>query len=223
MDRREQIADIARKVVSDTGRYAFAYTERGAEAVVRRVLAAAWPYLALQPDVVVGEGWRPEVRAFANLMERELRANDHKGGWAREHPGPLMDRLWEEAHELSVYFGPGSRTDYSTWSAQIGAEAADVANFAMMIADVCGALPAAPALSTSPLLPEGEQGLSSSLAESAASACGLTASETPRKSEVREPTESGGYRGDIWFGDDEERTLPTHRWSGDAWERVHDL
>lgn len=83
---------------------------------------------------------RPEVAAFAQLMERELRANDHKGGWAREHPGPLMDRLWEEARELSFYFGPGSRGDYATWAAQIGSEAADVANFAMMIADVCGAL-----------------------------------------------------------------------------------
>ena len=73
-------------------------------------------------------------------MEAKLRENDHKPGWKGENPWPLVERLFEEANELTEELQPGSRTDLGTWSAKIGAEAADVANFAMMIADVCGAL-----------------------------------------------------------------------------------
>jgi len=101
------------------------------------------------------EGWRPEVRAFAELMEQKLRENDHKGGWKKELPSlDLLPRLREETEELDDAI--------SHWGAQVnwgkaalylpgciervGREAADVANFAMMIADVCGAL--APALAS---------------------------------------------------------------------------
>lgn len=100
---------------------------------------------------------RPEVAAFAQLMERELRANDHKGGWANEDPRHLYDRLIEEDSELKVALhqyqgrvrrGEGGPT--ADASEIVGSEAADVANFAMMIADVCGAL------ATSPPHPEGE-------------------------------------------------------------------
>jgi NTP pyrophosphatase (non-canonical NTP hydrolase) len=88
--------------------------------------------------------WRPEVAAFADLMERELRANDHKPGWKGENPWPLLDRLREELGELWDELQPGSRTNIGAWRGRVGAEAADVANFAMMIADVCGALSVAP-------------------------------------------------------------------------------
>lgn len=84
--------------------------------------------------------WRAEVVAFAHLMEAQLRANDHKPGWRGENPWPLLDRLHEEAAELAEELQPGSRTDLATWRLRLGAEAADVANFAMMIADVCGVL-----------------------------------------------------------------------------------
>ncbi len=77
---------------------------------------------------------RPEVLAFAYLMERELREHDDREGWKDCGSGWLMERLMEEFDELEVAiterFPPRS----------IGSEAADVANFAMMIADVCGAL-----------------------------------------------------------------------------------
>jgi len=67
-------------------------------------------------------------------MENRLRANDHKGGWQECHPGDLAQRLDEEAEELAGAIVEGALlTD-------ILEEAADVANFAMMIADVCGAL-----------------------------------------------------------------------------------
>lgn len=125
---------------------------------------------------------RPQVAAFAQLMERALRANDHKGGWARSMPTALMRRLQEEATELDQELDRAHDHIWRDWDPaahaagewpqrqvivsycpvigwrctdtfgrrrwqpdadaieRIGGEAADVANFAMMIADVCGAL-----------------------------------------------------------------------------------
>lgn len=95
---------------------------------------------------------RPEVEAFAQAMERKLLANDHKGGWRCDDPHALLDRLHDEAAELdnirhlmhacvirrAEY--PVGQGDPSIHAARVLDEAADVANFAMMIADVCGAL-----------------------------------------------------------------------------------
>ena len=83
------------------------------------------------------DGLRPEVRVFARAMEARLRANDHKPGWRDEDPDALLDRLRDETEELdaSVNMGIPSKS-------AILAEAADVANFALMVADVCGALAA---------------------------------------------------------------------------------
>lgn len=88
--------------------------------------------------------WRPEVRAFADLMEAQLKANDHKPGWKGENPHAFWPRLSDEALDLAdamenYKFRDGSDSD-ADHVAAIGKEAADVANFAMMIADVCGAL-----------------------------------------------------------------------------------
>lgn len=91
---------------------------------------------------------RPEVLAFALAMEERLRANDHKGGWSKDHPLALYKRLLEEAIELRTEVevnlwrvtGPSGDEDRT----HVRHEAADVANFALMIADVCGALPAKP-------------------------------------------------------------------------------
>lgn len=88
------------------------------------------------------QAWRPEVRAFADLMERQLRANDHKPGWDHDVAEDLLLRLRQETQELAEAIAPGSRTTTKAWRQQVGTEAADVANFAMMIADVCGALQA---------------------------------------------------------------------------------
>jgi hypothetical protein len=88
----------------------------------------------------VARPWRPEVRAFADLMEAQLRANDHKPGWRGDQDWELHYRLREEVSELGEQLAPGSRTDLASWRSRVGSEAADVGNFAMMIADVCGAL-----------------------------------------------------------------------------------
>lgn len=84
--------------------------------------------------------WRPEVEAFADAMEAQLRANDHKRGWKNDQPGDLMARVFDEVAELdSAVAGLLVRRTAAT-PATLLKEAADVANFAMMIADVCGGL-----------------------------------------------------------------------------------
>lgn len=93
---------------------------------------------------------RPEVARFAVLMEEKLSENDHKGGWKDCDPTDLLRRLTEEAEELGrcrllacvvrKQERPGDPLHMSDEARHVGREAADVANFAMMIADVCGAL-----------------------------------------------------------------------------------
>jgi hypothetical protein len=94
-------------------------------------------------------GWkdlRPEVQKFALLMESQLRMNDHKGGWKHEDEIHLMPRVRDETCELDVALmrGPGTAVPYGPRDVKarrrIGAEAADVANFCMMVADVAGAM-----------------------------------------------------------------------------------
>lgn len=112
--------------------------------------AAANRISELEARVGVLEGaWRPEVRAFADLMEAKLRANDHKPGWKADDPEALLRRLAQEHDELGDAVRWHKNYDTSDRGGRlgpvhragvIGAEAADVANFAMMIADVCGAL-----------------------------------------------------------------------------------
>ena len=77
---------------------------------------------------------RPEVLAFAMLMEEKLKANDHKGGWSRMSPDRLLDAVREEVEELAYEIGTNVTGE------GVGLEAADIANFAMMIADLSGAL-----------------------------------------------------------------------------------
>lgn len=87
---------------------------------------------------------RDAVARFAQEMENRLRANDHKGGWQDDPTGYFLLRLREELEELcdAVYAGaaledparpatlPPDQVD------RIVHEAADVANFAMMLVDV---------------------------------------------------------------------------------------
>jgi hypothetical protein len=95
------------------------------------------------------------VVAFANAMESKLRANDHKIGWKHCSADSLMERLEEEYAELrkavhrhlyEVRETSGMRSvdeipiGFGGTEEGVLGEAADVANFAMMVADVCGAL-----------------------------------------------------------------------------------
>ncbi len=94
---------------------------------------------------------RKEVAAFAQLMEAKLRENDHKGGWKYEVTSYLSRRLGNELKELRAAVAARHKELMQGWppisaekraghAVTVGREAADVANFAMMIADVCGAL-----------------------------------------------------------------------------------
>ena len=87
---------------------------------------------------------REAVAVFAQEMERKLRENDHKGGWLECEPKWLLKRLRQEAGELEralEIFAAGDVGDMegerkAAALERIRREAADVANFAMMIADV---------------------------------------------------------------------------------------
>lgn len=68
-------------------------------------------------------------------MAHQLYANRHKSHWREESPAYLKRRLKEEVKELI-----GAIDDSCVSGREVTAEAADVANFAMMIADVCGEL-----------------------------------------------------------------------------------
>lgn len=74
-------------------------------------------------------GLREPVRWFAQHMETQLKANDHKGGWKGDRIGSLFDRMLDEERELFEVIGTANNE-------AIIREAADVANFAMMIADI---------------------------------------------------------------------------------------
>jgi hypothetical protein len=88
---------------------------------------------------------REEVLWFAERMERKLKANDHKGHWDNCEMGYLSRRLHQEAKELSralrkladeiekaAVYAP--IVELATIENVID-EAADCANFSMMIAD----------------------------------------------------------------------------------------
>lgn len=80
---------------------------------------------------------RPAVQAFAEAMERKLRKNEHKGGWKDCTWDWLYSRMTDEMCELAR---AARAADHDGSKRGLLEEAADVANFAMMIADVCGAL-----------------------------------------------------------------------------------
>jgi NTP pyrophosphatase (non-canonical NTP hydrolase) len=71
---------------------------------------------------------RKEVLIFAEDMEQKLRENDYKGGWKNCEVSFLIGAIEKELGELKEVVKNGE-------FAKIIREAADVANFAMMIAD----------------------------------------------------------------------------------------
>jgi NTP pyrophosphatase (non-canonical NTP hydrolase) len=74
-------------------------------------------------------------------MEEKLRENDHKGGWGTMSAASLFVRLVEETGELASLVDRMRGLPEIAWRAKIAREAADVANFAMMIADNFGSAP----------------------------------------------------------------------------------
>ncbi len=89
---------------------------------------------------------RPPLKAFAIIMEQKLKDNDYKGGWASCESSELLRMLKEEVYELEEILNKkewsrhgrsaGENVSLTDVSGEaIAKECADVANFAMMIAD----------------------------------------------------------------------------------------
>ena len=78
---------------------------------------------------------REEILAFNQLMERKLQNNGWKGDWGTCTTDFLFDKLVEKVKELKVRLEDETQTGLN-----IANEAANAANFAMMIADVVGGL-----------------------------------------------------------------------------------
>lgn len=74
---------------------------------------------------------RPAVMWFAEMMEAKLAKNDHKGGWNNCDLQYLSMRLTQERKELTEAIKSRNKQ-------RIIDECADIANFAMMIADRFG-------------------------------------------------------------------------------------
>lgn len=89
---------------------------------------------------------RNDVLWFAEQMELKLRGNDHKGGWDLCEPQWLLKRLKEEVKELSetlswrdADLGRSASEGVlfrDVSNEEIIKECADIANFALMIADL---------------------------------------------------------------------------------------
>ena len=77
---------------------------------------------------------RESVQWFGEQMEHELSDNDWKGTWDNCSFGWLSRRLGQEFRELKRRLPRGNGLDRKL-ATQIISEAADVGNFAMMIAD----------------------------------------------------------------------------------------
>jgi NTP pyrophosphatase (non-canonical NTP hydrolase) len=74
---------------------------------------------------------RNSVKWFSEQMEFELANNDRKSGWRNMSVDALYARLLDEVCELQSELSFPTRDDSAIIS-----ECADVANFAMMIADI---------------------------------------------------------------------------------------
>lgn len=76
------------------------------------------------------------VDIFARRMKEKLRANARKGDWRETMQGPagpmlMLSRAWGELEEMDAAVGDPDRD-----ADRVLDEAADVANFAMMAADL---------------------------------------------------------------------------------------
>lgn len=86
-------------------------------------------------NVITGYELRPELRQFAEEMERVLRENDHKHGIPTDN---LFYNLVRETYELNIALSKVSlfkpQVTPKLFREQAIKEAIDVANYAMMIA-----------------------------------------------------------------------------------------
>lgn len=160
MDEIETLAEDAMEAAwrdGDQGRETYRSATSSARAALLRAVEA------LELEAAKADSWRqaaegfrrerdelaamrPEVLAFARVMSAKIDGHNHdrgEYGWRTATPARLME--WLEGYVTALSYA----LDASTMDAVLG-KAANVANLAMMIADVCGALASPPpaALST---------------------------------------------------------------------------
>jgi NTP pyrophosphatase (non-canonical NTP hydrolase) len=83
------------------------------------------------------------VVGLSQMMVKKLRENRHKGGWRQDGPTRLLERLKAEVVELEEAvkeWQSGKMAGHPLALQAVALEAADVANFAGMVADSVGAL-----------------------------------------------------------------------------------
>ena len=78
---------------------------------------------------------REAVSWFSTRMLRKLKLNEDKPGWHSDTQVSLLNRIFEEAQELREALLAYPRDSLEYFEETIN-EAADVANFAMMVADI---------------------------------------------------------------------------------------
>lgn len=79
--------------------------------------------------------WSKSIEQFSQVMREKLSENLHKSGWHDSSTAYLIGRLKEELVELeeSLIKLDAENNEVNRWESSL--ECADVANFAMMIAD----------------------------------------------------------------------------------------
>lgn len=75
------------------------------------------------------------VKWFVQEMEKKLHANSHKRGWQKNSLRSLCDRVGDEHNELIGQLFEWEVSGNQSCLENIIKECADIANFAMMIAD----------------------------------------------------------------------------------------
>ncbi|HDR4727299.1 hypothetical protein ABR776_26535 [Bacillus cereus] len=78
---------------------------------------------------------RNEVSWFAEHMESKLQENEHKTGWTDCSVEFLSSQIRKNLNELDSMFQE-LPSNYSVFSANVIRQCSDIANFAMMIADI---------------------------------------------------------------------------------------
>lgn len=73
---------------------------------------------------------RESVKMFAELMEKKLKENDHKGGWGHEQYGYFCTKLHETILKLTV-----QRFEHDPDWIKVIEDSIDLANYAMMASE----------------------------------------------------------------------------------------
>lgn len=147
MDEKTPIQEQAFKKYPDTDGIPFETTTKVLGSMLREAFIAGASSTGQGASIDV-RGVRPVVQWFAEQMEAKLKANDHKTGWLKDEPESLLKRLNHERKELANAIAwravdVGRSADEGVKFIDVSneaiiKEAADVANFAMMIADLYG-------------------------------------------------------------------------------------